>query len=355
MKEKKWSLLVIKIYIGMLLMIGIIVIVIDPFFHYHAPLEFIEYTMASENYVNDGMTRNFEYQGMITGTSTSLGFSEEEAEELFNKKFIRVSYPGEGFKKINDNINVAIENNSELNFIIRGVDPIWFITDENWLGYEEYPEYLYDDNLFNDVNYLFNREILTQNVFPQIFRTSIQEEVIQGESEEDVSSGTEKQQPEMLKRYVRPEKIEYVVDEEETKEYFRILEANLKKNVLTVIEENPNIEFYLFFPPYSICWWDSLYQSGEAVLKRRIDMEQYVIENVLKYDNVRLFSFYNNYELICNLNYYGDEVHYSHEVCSKVLNWLKDGKYELTENNYKEYIADITEFYCNYDYDSIFQ
>ena len=38
----------------------------------------------------------------------------------------------------------------------------------------------------------------------------------------------------------------------------------------------------------------------------------------------------------------------------QILQWMSEGKYELTEENYKDYISNITEFYCNYDYDSIF-
>lgn len=84
-------------------------------------------------------------------------------------------------------------------------------------------------------------------------------------------------------------------------------------------------------------------------------MEQFAIEKLLEYENVHLFSFFNNFQLICDLNNYGDEIHYSPKINSKILAWMKEGEYELTKENYLDYIDEITEFYCNYDYDSIFE
>ena len=236
--------------------------------------------------------------------------------------------------------------------MIRGVDTLWFVTDENWLGYNEYPDYLYDDVTWNDVNYLYNKEILYNDVISEIVRTIKKEPK---DRFDDYGIGKQQSGKEnVLTAYDRPPKEEKIVEQVETDEFFSMMDRNLEKNVIAVIENNPDITFYLFFPPYSICWWDSLNQYGVDVLKRRIDMEQYAIEKLLRYENVRLFSFFNNHELICDLDNYVDDIHYTEEVNSKILVWMKEGKYELTKDNYSDYLSDITGFYCNYDYENIF-
>ena len=144
------------------------------------------------------------------------------------------------------------------------------------------------------------------------------------------------------------------VTKEETDEFFGYLRQNLETNVLTIIREHPDVEFYLFFPPYSICWWDTLNQKGTAVLERRIDMEKYAIEKMLQYENVRLFSFFNKYDLICNLDNYVDDIHYTGDVNNLILQWMKSGEYELTKENYEDYIAKERAFYTSYDYDQLF-
>lgn len=353
MRSKKWSLLFLKIFFSLFIIIGIMVVILDPYFHYHAPLKGITYSFAKEAYVNDGITKNFDYNAIITGTSMTMGFDTQEANHLFGKNFIRITYQGEGFKKINDNLKKALEVNPSLDFVIRGVDPIWFISDENWLGYDEYPEYLYDDNLWNDVYYIYNKEIFVGDVLTQIKNTinKVPTDKLDNYGMGDRSKGGKQA---VLERYDRIEKQELEVDENETREYFTMLDKNLEKNLLSTVKENPNTMFYLFFPPYSICWWDDLNQYGQAVLKRRIDLEKYAIEKILQHENIKLFSFNNNYELISNLDNYVDEAHYVDEVNSEILSWMKQGKYELTVDNYKKYIDEITEFYCEYNYDSIF-
>ena len=93
----------------------------------------------------------------------------------------------------------------------------------------------------------------------------------------------------ILKNYERPEKEIKEVTQEETEEFLSYLEENLDVNVLQVIKDYPDVEFYLFFPPYSICWWDQLNQNGTAVLERRIELEKYAIEKMLQFDNILFF------------------------------------------------------------------
>lgn len=353
MNSKKWSLLVVEIIIGVFCGIGILIIVIDPFFHYHAPIEGVSYSFSKEAYMNDGISKNFKYDAMITGTSMTLGFNIEEANKIFDRNFVRITYRGEGFKKINDNLQKALKVNADLEFVIRGVDPIWFISAEDWLGYDEYPEYLYDDNLWNDVNYLYNKEILIGDLIPEIINTikKVPPEHMDRQGIGNRSSGGKNR---VLEQYERPVKEESVLDEDETKEYFSMLDRNLEQNVLSVVKNNPDVTFYLFFPPYSICWWDSINQYGQAVLERRIALEKFAIEKILECENVKLFSFNNNFDLICDLNNYVDEAHYVDEIASQILIWMKQGLGELTKYNYEEYIEEISAFYCNYDYESIF-
>ena len=207
---------------------------------------------------------------------------------------------------------------------------------------------------WNDVNYLYNGEILVNNVFPTLIRTLKKEASKQFDdyvSDDRESSGKEN----VLKAYNRSEKTEKIVDPAETAQFFDMMNRNIDKNVISTIMDNPNITFYIFIPPYSICWWDSLNQYGVDVLKRRIDMEKATLEKLLEYENVRLFSFSNNFELTCNLDNYVDEAHYTSEVCSKILLWMKAEEFELTKENYNTYIDEITDFYSNYDYDQIFE
>lgn len=352
MSGKKWSILWISLYVVIMLLIGVMVVVVDPYFHYHAPIEGLSYSLENVFYINDGVSKNFSYNALITGTSVTRDFRVEEAGEVFDKEFVRLSFHGEGFKRIADNLNTALKSNPNLEVVIWGVDTMWFISGAEWQGYEEYPDYLFDDVIWNDVNYLYNKEILCNDVVPELVRTV---EGISADTFDDyVTEQSSSSKAAVLESYERPEKEERIIEQTETDEFFEMLSHNLEQNILPVIRENPDVDFYIFFPPYSICWWDSINQAANGALMRRIDMEQFAIEKLLPYDNVRLFSFFNNFDLICDLSNYVDTVHYTGNVSSQILLWMKEGEYELTEENYMDYLRVIRDFYGNFDYDSIF-
>ncbi len=150
-------------------------------------------------------------------------------------------------------------------------------------------------------------------------------------------------------------KVKLNLNSSDTEMFIAFAKSSIEQNIINTVKANPNITFYLFFPPYSICWWDSINQEGPGVLQRRIDLEQLTIELLLDYNNVKLFSFFNNFELICNLNNYMDSIHYIQDVNSQILVWMKNGKYQLTKDNYKKYLEEISVFYNNYNYDQLFK
>ena len=352
MQEKRWGILFIVIYTSLLIAVGVTVYLVDPYFHFHKPLKGMSYSIEKEEYVNDGISKNFDYNAMITGTSVTLGFNVQEANEIFNKEFVRLTFQGEGFKRINENLEVAIKNNPELDMVIRGIDTLWFISDPGWMGYEEYPLYLYDDIWWNDVKYLYNKDVFWGDVIPQIIRSLKGESAYHFDMEGRGDRRTNIQQA--INAYKRSEKQDSIWTDAEEQERFEMLEKNLNQNVINIIEKNQNVTFYLFFPPYSICWWDSLNQVGPERIKQAVEMEEMAIEKILQYENVHLFSFFNNYEIVCDLRNYTDSVHFTDNVSLEILKCMERGEYELTKDNYRDYLQEIRDFYCNYDYDSIF-
>ena len=71
---KIWLAGTLVITITALALLASITIYIDPLFHYHAPLKNYEYPINNERYQNDGITRHFTYDGIITGTSMTENF-----------------------------------------------------------------------------------------------------------------------------------------------------------------------------------------------------------------------------------------------------------------------------------------
>lgn len=356
-KAKKWLIAILCGLVVTIIALGAVTIFLDPFFHYHRPIDGLPYLYESgiEAYMNDGILKNFDYDAVVTGTSMTTNFKTEEINELFHVTSVRATYKGEGFACIHEGLETAISRHPDLKLVIRGLDEIWFISEKDWYGKEEYPTYLYDDIPWNDVRYIYNADVLLHHDIPLLQRALRHDPVTSMDDDRYGFALAPITREQCLANYQRPSKDIKAIDPEETKMFFDMLEENLEENVIADIRDNPDITFYIFLPPYSILYWDSLNQSGVDVIKRRLDMERFAIEKLLLYDNVRLFSFHNNYDLICDLNNYTDKIHYISDINSRILRWMKDGRYEITADNYMDYMEEITDFYCHYDYDAIFE
>lgn len=355
MNYKKWASKVLLVWISIVVLIAVSVIVVDPYYHYHKPLKSLTYKGENSLYNNNGVLRNYDYNALIIGTSMTSGFSEVEASELFDEKFVRTTFLGEGFYILNQNMKTALGHQPKLKHVIRSVDTLWFVTDSDWVGTADYPDYLYNDSVLDDVKYLYNIDVWHEAMIPTLSASIFSETTVDDSNKTDDARAEEYfDEGEALENYGRPEKQDSEIDPNETEDFYKMMDANLTDNLLGTIEQYPDVTFDLFLPPYSILWWDSINQAGQGRVDRRVDMEQYAIEKILQYDNVHLYSFSNNFEMTCDLDNYSDEIHYKPEINSKILNWMHDGDYELTKDNYKKYIKDIREFYMTYNYESIF-
>lgn len=348
--------------IGTLTCIGIILFIfasitvyVDPVFHYHAPLQGWGYELFDERYQNDGIVRHFDYDTIITGTSMTENFKTSLCDELFNTHAIKVPFSGAPYKEINENLERAFEANRNISMVIRCLDYNslqYEAKDDVWHGVVEdgyvFPSYLTDNCITNDVSYFWNKSIFLNYTMRTIQyknneMTSFDEYCQWKDAEYGANVIREK--------YNRREKIEWHnTMQKNDKE--RIQEL-IEQNVLALCRQNPDTEFYLFFPPYSICYWDDKYRLGDVDLI--IDEENYATELLLECSNIRLFSFNENFDVISNLDNYTDMLHYGSWINDDMLQWMHDGKYEITKDNYEQHIENIREFYNNYDYDSIYE
>ena len=325
---------------------------VDPYFHYHEPNKHFDYVLADQRYINDGISRNFDYDAIITGTSMTENFKTSEFDRLFNVNSIKVAFSGGSYKEVNNNLKRAIQANGNIKYIIRSLDYSYFFTAKDEMkSMFDYPTYLTDDDLWNDVSYILNKDIFFKKIIP-IFKTySKQGSITSFDDYTNWSGLFVFEKDSVLRTYTRTDKIQKSVQvSEDDKIRFQ---ENIDKNIISIIQENPNIKFYYFLTPYSILFWDDLIRKGE--MEKHLVEEQMIIKSLLDYDNVHLFSFSDNFDLTTNLNNYKDIAHYSGDINSYMLKEMHSEKHRLTRYNYKSYLSKIKKFYSNYDYESLFK
>lgn len=351
MSSKKYLAVVFSALAVLLALAAAPIINIDPFMHYHMPKEEYLYSMYKPWYLNYGIIKNFDYNALITGTSMTDNFKTSEADAIFGTNTIKVPFDGASFKEIDMAVREACEENDNLKLVIRGLDPVNVFKPADYEEYGEKPTYLYDDIIFNDVPYIFNKEILINETF---FNTIIYTRWGTKTSFDDYMawySSYNYGKQEVLSKYTRPEKTDQKL--EYNASAVEMVTENIAENVINTAKENPNVEFYYFYAPYSIVYFDRENQNG--MLEYNIDSLETAAQLILECDNIKLFSFFDNYDLICNLDNYKDIIHYSEKTNTDILNWMKEGTGLLTKDNYKQHFENMRQFYLNYDYDSIFE
>ena len=348
---KKWSLSLLILTLATLLLVGACTVVIDPFFHYHKPLEALEYPLDDERYQNTGILKHFDYDAIITGTSMVQNTKVSECNDLFGVNAVKTCINGTSLKELSTQLQRGLDANPNIRLVIRGFDGWSLFGDlDSTETDEKLPTYLYDDKLLNDVNYLLNKTVFLQDTLRvlQYTRSGNTTTTFDDYGKWDHLFVFDAES--VLSQYERPMKFNFVTPLSEAD---AASVANcVYEHAVKVAEEHPEIQFCYFLTPYSVLLMDQFNQYG--LLQRQIDAYKVATEVFLQADNIRLFAFFDDYDTITNLNNYFDSAHHTPEVNSHILQSMATGEHELTLENYESYWDQITEFYSSFDYDSLF-
>lgn len=341
-KTAKWTIALISLVVVALAGVTLLVVLVDPFFQYHKPLKGFPYLLENQLTQNPGMAKNLEYDSVLLGSSMTLTFNTADFEKEMGLNTIKLSYNA-AFPKDQDNILSIIEKHHTFpGRVFLGVDLLTYSGGVDTTAYP-IPEYYYDDNLINDVSYWWNMDVLLGYIVKPI---------LQNRGGDDFHTIYDKYYDESL--YDREKVLEGFSPKEKAEEpvpadaYLDAVTLNMEQNILPYIERHPETEFDCFFPPYSVLFWYDCKQEGQT--EGRFAEYEKLMELLLSYDNVRLFFFAGNEEIIGDLNHYRDYTHYSREISSYLTSCFATGECEVTKENYKKALQRLREYVEAYDY-----
>lgn len=345
MKAKSFITTTIALVLVGLIMFSVITIAIDPLFQYHIPWFGLEPVITNERYQNAGIAKNFDFENVIIGNSMSENFKVNDANEAFGGSTVKLVAAGSHTIDWTYTLDILQQRDESVKSIMFNLDPYIFIASSDEMRHE-LPTYLYNHNILDDVSYLFNFEILndyTIKMLKENHRNNIPEynEVFCWEN----PTGKDF----VLSNYDRPEDKSVEFDDD----IIEITNANLD-NIIPYIESMKDTNFVFFFSPFSIIYWDSENQMHRLSQWRDCYLD--VSERLLQYDNVSLYFWSDEQmlDIICNLDYYSDEAHYSAEISENLLNRIGKKQGIITNKNYEQEINRFFDFLESYDYESIF-
>jgi hypothetical protein len=108
---------------------------------------------------------------------------------------------------------------------------------------------------------------------------------------------------------------------------YNLMVQAFERDAISLIENNPQVTFEIYFPPYSILQFVAMRDASPATLKAVYDFTAYAFPRLTKFRNVRLHDFRAVRSITHDLDNYGDVIHHSPAVDLKVLSLLAGRKY----------------------------
>lgn len=304
-----------------------VVVIFDPFYHYHKPLPGLKAVLTDKEYQCIGTLRTFDYDSLIVGSSVCENYNNHWFDGGFDCTTIKAIRSYGATADLSYLLDAAYESHG-LKYAFYNIDPSSLsASTEPTFESTGCPMYLYDKYIFNDYPYLLNKDVLLENL-PYMLANSFIGDYDEGDSYnwaqwkyfgQDMAMGMYTRLPSV--KDMQPE----TVNSADLAGNIALLEAQ--------VEEHPETTFKFFFSPYSMLWWDNAYRSGE--LNAVIYNEKQAIGALLKYDNVEIYYYQDDEDVITNLDNYMDMIHFSKDINYYIYDKLAKGEERLTKENYE--------------------
>lgn len=337
---RRWVCGLLACILALLAVCGAVVYVVDPCLYYRVPDKW-QPVLFNERYQMAGLAKNVEADTVLVGTSMAANYRSSWIQETFGTSAVRLTIPDGYYSEFDQVMNVLFQA-QEPERVIFGLDVNTLIRDESGVT-AAMPDYLYNANPLDDIQYLLNKDTLYYSAY-----TLLSNHWGEGDTIDEGFTWDRNEwwnHISALENYDRPE---IAAKELPSDAYRDDVAANLAVAERWVTE-HPDTEFDFFLPPYSILFWDKVIREGrtEAVFAAIRQAGQ----TLLQYDNVKLYGYLMDAEIVTNLDNYCDYIHHSGGVCREILSMLQREEGRLTEENLEETLANWREFVVHYDYD----
>lgn len=348
MRHKKLIKLFSLTTVLFIFFIGCVNFVIDPFQQYRRST-FHKTIFMKEFHLNSGLIKNYNFDAVVIGSSMTQNFIINEVNQyLKTNNAIKLPVSGGNIVEHHTVLASAIKSGKVKNVLL-GLDIFSLKDSENRL-----PTYLYDYKIMNDYLYLISIDTMKRSLLYPVLHHAIPKNharlnknlMFQWQhlfTEEDFNS--KRVLSSMASNSVN---LDANVSQEILAEERR---TNFEKYLLPLIKDNPNINYIIFYPPYSILVYKLMDQLGS--LKHFILMKEQIFNQLSKYKNVRIYDFQTAKKITFNLNNYKDITHYHQKINTWMLQQISQNNFLMKEENIKSDMRDFSNQIESYNFNKL--
>lgn len=325
---------------GLLLVAGITV-VFDPFYQYHGPLPGMKDVLFERESQVIGSIRHFSYDSVLLGSSVVENCDSSYLDNAYGIKTLKVVKGSGSTADLMYYLGKAHEK-QDIKRVFYGLDLFALKMPCEVTVVSQYsPNYLYTETILDDGAYLFNKDVLLKKI-PLMLAYSFADKNTGGHAydwSEDKTFGPAKAMEAYAGPYVQSGEKDFTDDK-----------ATIAANIALITEEiasHPDTLYTVFFPPYSLLMWDDTCRQGE--LSEYCYMLDEALRTLLSYDNVEIYYFQTDTDIVCNLDLYMDKVHYSPDINQYMLTCMAQGdeSYRVDKDNRQDVVLSLRQM-CQY-------
>lgn len=317
-----------------LLLVIAVVVIFDPFYHYHGVIGDMKAVLEDRDYEVAGTLDHFDYDAVILGTSTAENYNIDQFRDNFGTVTVKAIRASGSNADMLTYLDRAYKSRS-LQKVFYFLESVSMEAPLETTYAQNDTDFITNYNLFDDIRYVLNKDVLLKKIPLQIAYSYILP-YDEGEPYAWYQSKTFSRE-EILKRYYPRDDFVEMKSEKDICEEFYGNAALLEEK----ISEHPETEFYIIFSPVSILWWDNSYRDG--TIRQRMYETAYLAESLLRYENVRMFCYLDAQEYVTDLDKYMDTVHFSNQVSREICDRVAAGDGELHSESVEERLKALYE------------
>ena len=309
----KWNRLCLCLIVLALAVSAALTYAVDPFEHYRESRILPLYDQ--ESYNNPGIARTYDYNAVILGTSMIEMSMPSVIDACFSVSSVKLPMRGSHTSQMGWQLSHILARRP-LKLAILAVDAYSLMgpPDDD----EEIIRYLWDDDPFNDVSYLLNRDVLLVKT-PRMLRN-------RGLSLEGKRDSMYQWTDIVFSEQSVLNAVQFQEQEEMQPADSRIERSteNINRHLLSAIQAFPQTRFLIYMPPYSVGYWYMMTRGGLSEQQFRSRLR--VCELLLSCPNVEIYDFSSKTEWIENLSEYFDYSHHSTKISNELMEAMARGE-----------------------------
>lgn len=375
---KKFIIFTLCTFLSFVVLHLSLLIVVDPLAIFNFGIVKKEFYVKEMRFQAAGVIRSYDFDSAIVGTSMAENFDANETSKILGGQFLNLSLSGSLLEERKVVLNYIIDQHQVKDLIIsfdgatklqrnQGI-PIsnWsFLYDTNYLDdivvytSNKYMSFANCHSLFNGQMYrLILGDCPTEKIRPDVYSLT---EWYSDPSKSDRFGGLQYWLSNKNNLQMKSI-IDKILKSDERRKTGRVIPVEdrfnlhnfdeVEENLIPLIQQNPEVRFILFFPPYSLLNYAMEQQTNNYQFENYKSFVKKAALEMEKYPNVQLHWF-NDQDFILNIENYKDLLHYHPRYQALFLEHFRDNESIINAENYQTKLADLESKARQFDFDEV--